>query len=63
MKKYEKLCEVILAKGLLNAYMKGGKVKGVCPKCGTMVPKYPGQDVIWCTTSSIDTGNLPAKGF
>ena len=28
-----------------------------------LVPKYPGQDVIWCTTSSIDTGNLPAKGF
>ena len=42
-KKFEQLCEVILSKGLLNAYMKGGKLKGTCPNCGTMVPVYPGR--------------------
>jgi len=43
MNKFKNLCEVILSKGVLNAYMRGGKLKGTCPKCGTMVPKYPGR--------------------
>lgn len=42
-KKFSEMTEAIMAKGLLNAYMKGGKHKGTCPQCGTMIPMYPGR--------------------
>lgn len=42
-KRFTDMCEAIMAKGLMNAYMKGGKLKAICPKCGVMVPKYPGR--------------------
>jgi len=31
--------------------------------CPPYSPKYPGQDIIWCSTSSLDTGAIKAKGF
>ena len=42
-KKFEKLIEAIMTRGLLNAYMRGGSLKAICPKCGTMIPKYVGR--------------------
>lgn len=41
--KFDQLVEVVLTKGLLNAYMRGGKVKAECPDCGTLIPTYPGK--------------------
>ena len=41
--KFDKLCEAYLSKGLLKAYMGGGNLKHICPKCGLMVPKYKGR--------------------
>jgi len=32
-------------------------------QCPPYSPKYPGQDIIWCSTSSLDTGAIKAKGF
>ena len=33
------------------------------PPLSPHFPKCPSQDVIWCSTSSLDVGNIKAKGF
>jgi len=41
--KFEKLCEVIISKGLLKAMANPHRRKAICPTCGYIMPIYPGK--------------------
>ena len=41
--KFNELCEAYISKGLLKAMSNPHRRKAICPKCGYIMPIYPGK--------------------